>query len=114
MRMRRRDLLARLTGLLCALPLAALPTVAHAQSAEDLRRSGQAGERFDGYMEVRESSVASVVAQINAQRREVYQRRAQEQGVSVDQVGRVFAQEIIRKAAVGTWIRDAGGNWSQK
>ena len=114
MRMRRRDLLAGLTGLFCALPLALLPVAAHAQSAEDLRRSGQAGERFDGFMEVRESSVASVVAQINARRRALYQRRAQEEGVSVDQVGRVFAQEIIRKAAPGTWVRDAGGNWSQK
>ena len=114
MQMRRRDLLAGLSGALCALTLTALPRRAEAQSAESLRRSGQAGERFDGYMEARDGSVAGAVNQINAQRRQVYEKRAQQEGVSVDQVGRVFAQEIFRKAAPGTYFRSESGSWTQK
>ncbi len=114
MRMQRRDFLAGLAGALCALSLTGLPIAAHAQSADALRSSGQAGERFDGYMEARDASVAGAVNQINAQRREVYEKRAQQEGVPIDQVGRVFAQEIYRKAAPGTYFRSESGSWTQK
>ena len=109
MRMQRREFLAGLLGLACA-----LPGIAQAQSADALRSSGQAGERFDGFMEARDASVAGAVNQINAQRREVYEKRDQQEGVSIDQVGRVFAHEIYRKAAPGTYFRSEGGSWTQK
>jgi len=87
---------------------------AHAQSADALRASGDAGERFDGYMEARKPSAAAVVETINAQRRQVYEERAKQQNVAVDKVGRVYAQQIVDKAPAGTWIKNEAGVWSQK
>ena len=88
--------------------------VALAQSAEALRASGDAGERFDGYMEARKPSAASAVEAINAQRRKVYEDRAKQQNVPVDEVGRIYAQQIIGKVPSGTWIKNEVGDWSQK
>jgi len=87
---------------------------AHAQSADALRASGAAGERFDGYMEAREASAAGAVQTINAERRTVYAKRAQEQGISAEQVGRVYAQQILSRAAPGTWIKTESGQWIRK
>ena len=47
-------------------------------------------------------------------RRSIYERRAAEQSVPVDQVGGVYAKEIMGKAPGGTWFLDASGNWTQK
>lgn len=87
---------------------------AKAQSADDLRASGAAGERFDGYMEARDPSAASAVSAINAERRAVYAKRAQEQGISPEQVGRVYAQQILSRAAPGTWVKTESGQWIRK
>lgn len=87
---------------------------ARAQSADALRASGQAGERFDGYMEARDPSVADAVATINAERRAIYQARAAEQGVSPDQVGKVYAQQIIGRVPPGTWLKTEQGQWIRK
>lgn len=97
---------AALTGL--------APGPARAQSADALRASGQAGERFDGYMEARDASVAGAVSAINAERRAIYQARAAEQGVTPDQIGKVYAQQIIERAAPGTWIKTEQGQWIRK
>ncbi|MDH3642208.1 MAG: YdbL family protein [Gammaproteobacteria bacterium] len=87
---------------------------ARAQSADALRASGDAGERFDGYMEARKPSAASAVDAINAQRRKVYEDRAKQQNAPVEEVGRVYAQQIIGKVSSGTWIKSEAGDWSQK
>jgi uncharacterized protein len=85
-----------------------------AQTAEDLRQSGAAGERYDGFMEARTASAKSAVDSINAKRRSLYESRAQELGVSVDQVGQIYAKEILQKAAPGTWFFDSTSQWKQK
>jgi len=87
---------------------------AHAQSADALRASGAAGERFDGFMEAREASAAAAVKTINAERSTVYAQRAKEQGISPEQVGRVYAQQILSRAAPGTWIKTEAGQWIRK
>jgi len=87
---------------------------AHAQSADALRASGAAGERFDGFMEAREASAAAAVETINAERRTVYAQRAQEQGIPPEEVGRVYAQQILSRAAPGTWIKTEAGQWIRK
>ena len=87
---------------------------ASAQSADALRASGDAGERFDGYMEARKPSATAAVDAINAQRRKVYEDRAKQQNVPVEDVGRVYAQQIIGQVSSGTWIKSEAGGWSQK
>ncbi len=89
---------------------------AMAQSLQDLRASGAVGEGYDGFVHMRDggSSVASVIAAINAKRQALYTSRATEQGTSVDLVGRVYAGEIRGKAAPGTWFLSENGSWTQK
>lgn len=101
-----------LTG---AFLLAAVAHPVRAQSLEALRLSGALGERYDGLAVVRQPSPQAnqVAAEINAQRQGIYQKRAAEQGVPVDQVGRVYARQIFDQAPKGTWFLTEQG-WVQK
>ena len=102
--------------LLVAVVLAAasFAAPASAQSLDQLRASGAVGERFDGYAEARDPSAAGEVAKINAKRKEIYAQRAASQGVPADQVGRVYAKEILQKAPKGTWFLAPDNKWTQK
>jgi len=109
----------RLSGLGLAigllLALSALPAMA--QSLDDLRASGALGERFDGYVAVRDAGAAGakkVANEVNAKRRSLYEQRASTEGVSAEAVGRVYASQIMQKAPRGTWFLDENGNWRQK
>ncbi len=96
--------------------LAAPP--ATARSLNDLRASGVVGERFDGFAVIRDAGASSrardTVDTVNARRQKIYARRAGEQGVSPDQVGRVYARRILGKAPAGTWFLAEDGGWSRK
>ena len=98
------------------LAAAVLPYPVSAQSLDSLRASGAVGERFDGYAEARsnDATARSVVRQVNGERRKIYQRRAAEQGVAVEQVGRVYAEQIFRRAPSGTYFLQENGQWTQK
>ncbi|MBE9551995.1 MAG: YdbL family protein [Proteobacteria bacterium] len=112
----RRRFLTLLAASLLAVMFGALP--ASAQSLNKLRGSGVVGEKFNGLAVVRDagasSQVRATVADVNAKRRKIYAKRAAEQGVPVDQVGRVYAKEIFRKAPPGTWFLGEGGRWTKK
>lgn len=87
-----------------------------AAQLDDLRAQGLVGERVDGYAEARSGAsgeVKKLVKQINAKRKKIYEKRAGEQGVSADQVGRVYAQEILADLPKGSWIKTDKG-WRQK
>ena len=77
---------------------------ANAQSLEDLRVSGAVGERFDGYVAVRNPDAKIFADQVNAKRQQIYEGRAAAQGVSADQVGRVYAQELLKRLPSDTWF----------
>jgi len=87
---------------------------ATAQSLDDLRVSGAVGERFDGLAVARDPSAANTVTEINAKRKKIYAERAASQGVTAEQVGQVFAKEILQKAPAGTWFQAPDGTWAQK
>lgn len=108
--MTRRAFLALVTG--AAMVLLAGP--AFAQSADALRASGAAGERWDGYLEAREASAKAAVETINAERRKVYAQRAIQQGVSPEEVGKVYAEQIFAGMPAGSWFKQANGQWVQK
>lgn len=100
--------------LLCTLLLALPAGDASAQSLNDLRAGGQVGERFDGYLEARDGSAEGFVGQVNAKRRQEFERIANEQGISADEVGRVAAQKIIGGLPSGAWYLTSGGEWRQR
>ncbi len=107
----RRTLIAALAA---APLLAAVPRASWAASLNDLLRQGKIGERFDGYVQARDGSAQGTVDQVNAKRRELYQKRAGETGQTADVVGRVYAAEIYKKADPGTWFLLENGQWVQK
>lgn len=100
------------------LVLASAPHPAAAQSLDQLRSGGHIGERFDGYAMATQKNpsakIKSTVASVNAKRRNIYQTRAKQQRVSPDQVGRVYAKQILGKAPRGTWFLRENGKWAQK
>ena len=91
---------------------------ASADPLNDFRNAGVIGERFDGYLEVRDpaagADVRTVIREVNERRRSVYSKRASEQGVSPDAVGRIFAQRIVANVPRGVWIKREDGSWAQK
>ncbi|MBK7363690.1 MAG: YdbL family protein [Nitrosomonas sp.] len=95
-----------LLGLLHAFP-------AWSDNLEQLRASGMIGENTNGFVVAREPSVQGEVDAINAKRKTIYQEKAAAQGISADQVGKVYASEIFKKVPAGTWIQ-LNGQWVKK
>jgi uncharacterized protein YdbL (DUF1318 family) len=110
----------RFVGLLCLLAMLAVvaaPQAARADQLDDLRAAGVLGEANTGYVVVRGGGGANAQAvadKVNSQRRAIYQKRANEEGVPVDQVGKLYLPLILKKAPPGTWYQDASGQWRQK
>ena len=55
-----------------------------------------------------------MVDKVNRERGQIYAKRAREQRVSPEQVGKFYAAEIAAKAPAGTWIMSSSGAWSRK
>ncbi len=88
---------------------------AAADQLDELRAQGQIGERFDGFAEARDDAsdaARALVEKVNAQRRGIYEKQAKKQNISVDQVGRVYAERILKTLPKGAWIRTEDG-WRQ-
>lgn len=104
-----------LAGLLFVVGLA--PT-AWAQSLDELRAQGIVAERYDGLLEVRvddpPEGAKALVERINAERSEIYRKRAASEGVPAEEVGKVYAQQISRKAPEGTYFRKPDGSYIRK
>jgi len=119
----RRDLgrQARvIRGLLLAAALILTPvgSVAYADALDDARSSGAVGERFDGYLAIRDpaapASVRQLVEDVNAKRRKVYSDVSTREGTTLDAVGRIYAREIVKNVPPGTWILREDGQWVRK
>ena len=96
-----------------------VPGAARADAALDaLRAAGAVAERFDGYLEVRDAGAGAnaqaVVSEVNAKRRALYEKRAKESNVPVEEVGKLFATKIVETAPTGTYFRQAGGGYVRK
>ena len=82
------------------------------------RANGVIAERFDGYVEIRDSSASSearsLVEDVNAKRRALYTQRASESNVPVEEVGKVFANKIVDTAPPGTYFRRSSGGYVRK
>ncbi len=87
---------------------------AWAASLQDLRASGALGESASGYAVARDTSATAEVAAINKERKAVYTNKATAQGVSIDQVGKVYAKQIFKNVPAGTWLQYEQGQWLQK
>ncbi|MDF1720196.1 MAG: YdbL family protein [Minwuia sp.] len=111
--MLRRTFLTLAASMLLVTALGLGP--ATAQSLDALRSSGAVGERYDGLLAARDNTAGTrqFVESVNAQRLNIYRERATAQGVSPEQVGRVYAREIRQSAPRGTWFLQDNGAWTQ-
>ena len=79
------------------------------------RADGVIAERYDGYVEIRDQSAPgearALVADVNAKRRALYTKRADESNVPVAEVGKVFANKIAGAAPSGTYFRQPSGGY---
>ena len=116
MPMRHLHVVAAFLALVAIVALAAPPAVA--ASLDQYRAQGVIAERYDGLVEVRTSDAPAearrLVEQVNQKRRQIYQSRASEQGVSAEQVGRVYATQIMEKAPAGTYFKQPNGSYVRK
>ncbi len=104
---------------LIAFVLAALfvTAPAHAQTLDQLRASGAIGERWDGYLVVRDPNAAGAQAtanKVNAERKGIYANDAAKQGIPVAQIGQIYADKIRKQVPGGTWLLQQNGQWTQK
>jgi len=100
-----------------AFALVALPYAAAAQEDLDqLRADGVLAESYTGFVVIKEnaSGAQAVADRVNAERRTIYQQRAAEQGVTPEEIGRIYAGQIINKAPAGTWFQNEDGSWIQR
>ena len=111
---RQRSTLLRSWLAVLALVVSVWALPAQAQDLNQLRASGVIGERFDGYAEAIDPAYLDLVRQVNGQRNAIYKQRAAEQGVAPDQVGRVYATEIMGNAPSGTRFLKEDGTWASK
>jgi len=111
-----------LAGGLLALALllfAAVPqALAQGKPLDAPRAAGTIGERYDGYVVLRDGnapqSVKNLVAETNAQRKALYEKRAKEDKAPVAAIGKIYAQQIIRSAPKGTYFLDESGRWTRR
>lgn len=102
-------------GLVAAAPAASADAVTDAA-----RAAGQIGEQADGYIGVvagqnPSADVRARVDQLNIRRRAAYAERAQQRGVTVNEMAAAVACEIFQqRIAVGERYRDEGGQWRQR
>jgi uncharacterized protein YdbL (DUF1318 family) len=99
--------------------LCAAPGPARADARLDAYRAdGVIAERFDGYVEIRDSNAPSaaraLVADVNARRRALYTQRASESNMPVEEVGKVFANKIAETAPSGTYFRRPDGGYVRR
>lgn len=104
----------RFTMMTIAVFLLAVGVTAWAGSLQDLRASGALGESASGYAVARDPSASAEVASINEKRKALYAEKASAQGVSIEQVGKVYAKEIFENVPAGTWLQNEQGQWLRK
>ncbi len=94
------------------------PEATAASKLDQYRAQGIIAERYDGLVEIRSgeapADARSLVDEVNARRRDLYGKRAASQGVPVEEVGKVYASEILGKAPAGTYFRKPDGSYVRK
>jgi hypothetical protein len=107
----------RFTLLLATLLLSAASGLAAADQLAQAKQNGLVGERADGYLGLVKTTVpedvAALVKEVNSKRRAEYQRIAEANDLTVEQVQALAGRKAIERTEPGGWIMPNGG-WQQK
>ena len=98
--------------------LVLLVPTAFAITLQEAKEQGLVGEQRDGYIgmvvNTAPADVAALIRDINGQRRQRYQQIAQQNNISVEQVGALAYERAVAATRAGHYIQNAGGSWQQK
>lgn len=93
-------------------------TFVYAQSLQEAKDQGLIGEQTDGYIGLvadnAPAAVRALVEQVNEQRRQEYQRIANENGIELNQVARLAYERAVQATQSGHYIQNSGGRWVRK
>lgn len=98
--------------------LALLSLPVFAQSLDQAKSQGLIGEQLNGYIGIvtssPNSSLSTMVTEINQQRRALYQRSAEEASVTLEVFEARAGQRLQERAKSGEFIQDTNGQWRRK
>jgi uncharacterized protein YdbL (DUF1318 family) len=107
----------KFTAKISPLLLLLFAVVALAANLDQAKRDGLVGERADGYLGVVVGvvppDVVSLVTDVNAKRKQQYQRIAKTNGLTMDQVQALAGKKAIEKTRSGDWVK-LNGAWQRK
>ena len=110
---RRSILVALAATLLCVFPGGEV----RADTADQLKQAGVAGERPDGYLGLVDPHASDAVKQnikdINRKRRQKYQSIADKNGADRAVIEKLSGTKLIERALAGQYIL-SGGKWVRK
>jgi uncharacterized protein YdbL (DUF1318 family) len=91
--------------------------MAHGAELAQVKGEGLVGERADGYLGLVQSdapaSVVDLVDEINRKRRAEYQRIAESNDLTLQEVQALAGKKAVERTAAGNWVMTNGG-WRQK
>ncbi len=107
-----------LPGLLALFLVFVFAAPLQAGEIDDTKRAGQVGERFDGYLGAVAGNPSPetkrLIADVNAGRRKRYEAIAAENGVPVEEIGKLSGAKLIERAASGDHVLRPGQDWRRK
>ncbi len=115
-------IMAALAGAGFVIAAAATPASAASAAIENAKRQCQIGEMSDGYLGVVGGSVsggepsAAVRAEmrdVNQQRKSVYARLADQNGVTVEVAAALTGKKLVEGATSGQCVSASPGSWTQ-
>lgn len=102
---------------LVALAGLALSAPAFALDLQQAKQQGLVGEQLNGYVGVVASGNAeasALVADINAKRKQEYERISKENGQPVNIVEKLAAEKLIGRTGAGEYFQNPAGGWVKK
>lgn len=104
--------------LFVALALALIAAPALAADLDSYRAQGVIAERFDGYVELKDSAAPpdakALVDEVNKKRADIYKQRAASQKVPIEDVAKIYAAEIFNDSPPGTYFKKSDGSYVKK
>ena len=97
--------------------LAFVASVAHGAELAQVKGEGLVGERADGYLGLVQAdapaAVTELVDDVNRKRRTEYQRIAETNDLTLQEVQALAGKKAIERTAAGNWVMTNGG-WRKK
>lgn len=101
-------------GLLASVLL--FSSAAFALTLDDAKHQARVGETLSGYLAPiqQDAETLALIKYINEGRKQQYQKVAQNNQVTTNDVARLAGQKLVARASKGEWVKGINGQWLQK